>query len=246
MKTKRPSTLLFAGAVLALCAAYVRAAWVQVYYTGWQQDLMPPAAVDFGAMTQLVHFSVIPNDDGTLDRRTNGLTAARVHDAVSAAHAAGKKILFSIGGYPSRERFESAMSAPNEARFIESIAAFLSSNRYDGVDLDMEPMSPSDAPLFTKFAADLRAKLDTMAPRPLLTTTALWTPEIFARVAGLVDEINVMTYGLSGPYRGWMTWHNAAVYDKGYRFPGGGIPPSADALVRQFEDAGVPKSKRRP
>jgi len=36
-----------------------------------------------------------------------------------------------------------------------------------------------------------------------------------------------MTYDLSGPYGGWVTWFNSPIYDGGYRFPStGGLVPS--------------------
>src|SRR5579883_1023994 len=245
MRRKRMAARLLAASVVMFFAAATWASpWVQVYYTGWQQGQMPPSLIDFSGMTQLIHFAVIPNNDGTLDQNTNGLTAANVQAAVAAAHAAGKQILFSVGGYPSQSQFESAMSAANQANFVNNIAAFLQNNHYDGVDLDMEPISDGDKPVFTSFVTALRAKLNTMSPRPLLTTTALWSPATLGAVASQVDEVNIMSYSLSGPYQGWFTWHNAPVYSTGYLFPNSANPPpSADTLVKQFENAGVPASK---
>lgn len=242
--TKSLWTRLFAAAALAFSAVAAHASpWVHAYYTGWQQAKMPPSLIDFGSITHLVHYSVIPNADGTLDAKTNGLTPANVKSAVAAAHAAGRKILFTVGGYPSQQLFESAMGPAHEAAFIEHLVSFLVENGYDGVDLDMEPMSASDEPLFVRFAADLRSRLDALKERPLLTTTALWTPATFGRAAASFDAINLMTYSLSGPVAGRMTWHNAPLESKGYRFPGGGAPPSVDSLARQFIAAGAPKEK---
>ncbi len=248
MKTNRPIAalkrlLLLTGALLLSGGARASTPWVMAYYTGWGQSSYPPSAVDYSALTALIHFSVIPQTNGTLNATTNGLTPANIAAAVAATHAAGKKILFTVGGENSQAAFESAISAKYQATFVANLVSFMKTNGYDGVDIDMEPMSASDQPQFVSFATSLRAAMKTANSSSLLTTTALWAPAAFAAAAGQFDQINIMTYSLSGPYTGWFTWHNAPVYSTGYTFPGGGSPPSIDTLVKQFTAAGVPAAK---
>ncbi len=235
------SLMLTASAAPALQA---RGLWVTGYYPGWRQNRLAPRDIDFEAMTHLAHFSVVPRLDGSLDAAVNRMTPENVKDAVSAAHAAGKKILFTVGGQDTRERFEGAMSAARRAAFIAALVAFMRDNGYDGIDVDMEDIPDRDVGDYAQFIRALRAKLDDITPRPLLTAAVLWQPDLFARLSGEFDQINLMTYNLSGPYPGWVVWHSGPLYDGGHRFPNGSASlPSADGLAGAFITAGVPKSK---
>jgi chitinase len=74
----------------------------------------------------------------------------------------------------------------------------------------------------------------------------IWSnsPDSEEKRSGEFDQINLMTYNLSGAYPGWVAWHSGAVYDAGHRFPGGRAPlPSADGLAAAFLAAGVPRRK---
>jgi chitinase len=231
---------------LALCApAAARAqGWVTAYYTGWRQDRLAPERIDYDAITHLVHFALVPRADGTLDPAPNGLTPANVASAVTAAHAAGRKILFTVGGRNSRAGFEGAMSRKNRDVFVAALLRFLDEHGYDGIDVDMEEITRANEADYASFIDELRGRLDTITPRPLLTAAALWEPELFARLADRFDQINIMTYNLSGPYPGWISWHNGPLYDGNRRFPNraGGLP-SVDGLVKAFVAAGVPRGK---
>lgn len=234
---------LMAG-FLAARGAQAQGLWVTGYYPGWRQGRLIPSNIDFGAITHLVHFSVVPRQDGSLDAAVNMMTPANIKAAVLAAHGAGKKILFTVGGQDTRERFEGAMSAKHRTAFIAALVSFLRDNGYDGIDVDMEDIPARDAGDYARFIRELRAKLDGLAPRPLLTAAVLWEPRLFAELAGNFDQINLMTYNLSGPYPGWVVWHSGSLYDGGQRFPNGRQDlPSADGLVAKFIGAGVPKEK---
>ena len=67
---------------------------------------------------------------------------------------------------------------------------------------------------------------------------------MFASLQSQFDQINIMTYDLSGPYEGWVTWFNSPIYDGGYRFPStGGLVPSVDGAVSNFITNGVAPAK---
>jgi chitinase len=232
-------------AVLAAAsAAGAQSLWVTGYYPGWRQSRLSPANIDFEAVTHLVHFSVVPRADGTLNSEVNMLTPANVKAAVAAAHAAGKRILFTVGGQDTREAFEGAMDASHRDAFVAALVGFMRDNGYDGIDVDMEDVIPRDARDYARFIRELRSRLDAVDPRPLLTAAALWEPSLFAELADQFDQINLMTYNLSGPYPGWVVWHSGSLFDGGHRFPNGQAHlPSADGLAETFLAAGVPKGK---
>lgn len=249
MNNQRARRRFSRGAVLGLAclaafaAAPARAMWVTAYYTGWRQSRLKPDAIDYGAVTHLMHFAVVPRSDGTLDAGVNMMTPANVSAAVAAAHQAGKKILFTVGGQGSRPPFIAAIGGSKRGVLISALVKFLDDNGYDGIDVDMEPVEPGDARAFGQFLHELRVRLDERKPRPLLTAAALWEPSVFARAAADLDQINLMSYNLSGPYPGWVVWHSGSMYDGGRRFPNGKGLPSVDGVVQSFLAAGVPRSK---
>jgi GH18 family chitinase len=68
--------------------------------------------------------------------------------------------------------------------------------------------------------------------------------QLFAALQSQFDQINIMTYDLSGPYPGWVTWFNSPIYDGGYRFPStSGLVPSVDGSVANFTANGVLPAK---
>ena len=244
-KSTRVLIALLLGALTAAApTAGAQALWVTGYYPGWRQSRLAPTGIDFEAVTHLVHFSVVPRADGSLNASVNMLTPENVKTAVAAAHGAGKKILFTVGGQDTREAFEGAMSRSHRAAFVATLVRFMRDNGYDGIDVDMEDVTARDADDYARFIRELRSKLDAFTPRPLLTAAALWQPGLFAKLAGEFDQINLMTYNLSGPYPGWVVWHSGSLFDGGHRFPNGQANlPSANGLAETFLAAGVPKSK---
>jgi chitinase len=208
---------------------------------------MPASSIDFAALTHIIHFSVVPNTDGTLNITDNGVTAANSSDIVSHAHAAGKKVLFCVGGAGSQAGFQGATSSANRGTFITNLVNLMTARGYDGIDIDWEPLDPADANQFTNFVNGLRTALNPISPRPLLTAAIAsppTPPTMIGSVQSQFDQINLMTYDLSGPYPGWVTWFNAPIYDGGYTFPStGGLVPSTDGMVQSVIGAGVPPGK---
>src|SRR6266850_249293 len=221
--------------------------WSTGYYPGWEQGAMPASSIDFAALTHIIHFSIVPNTDGTLNSSANSLSSGNSSDIVSQAHAAGKKVLFCVGGAGSQAGFQGATSSTNRGAFVTNLVNLMSARGYDGIDIDWEPLDPSDANQFTNFVNGLRIALNAINPRPLLTAAVAsppTPPTLLASVQSQIDQINLMTYDLSGPYPGWVTWFNAPIYDGGYKFPStGGLVPSADGIVNSVTSAGVPAGK---
>jgi chitinase len=218
--------------------------WTSAYYAGWMQSYLPAQQVDFTAMTHVIHFSVVPRVDGSLDTDINAVTTANSTDVIAHAHAAGVKVLISVGGENSATGFRGATGATNRPRFVTNLVNFVISRGYDGVDLDWEPLDVPDAGPYSNLVNDLRIALNAITPRPLLTAAVGSQPSLFASLQSRFDQINLMTYSFSGAYPGWVTWFNAPIYDGGYRFASSGeLVPSADGVVSNFVAHGVAAGK---
>jgi len=245
-------------AMLGVCgwAMAARAAfWTAAYYPGYEQESTLPASnIDFSAVTHVIHFSLVPNSDGTLDSSDNGITWQNSTNLVALAHAAGAKVLITVGGGGTETQFQGATSPGNLPVFINNLTNFVATRGYDGVDIDWEPCPSSDFALFTNLVTGLRSALNQLGQPKLLTVAAEAYPPygdsataeyiMYAAFQSQFDQINIMTYDLSGPYEGWVTWFNSPIYDGGYRFPSsGGLVPSIDGALGNFLTNGVSPAK---
>lgn len=218
--------------------------WVTAYYVGYQSTLYPPDAIDWNSLTHLVVGPVTPNSDGTLDTTFDLGPAsgpALAHDLVSRAHGAGKKITFMLGGAGSHDAWVGATSAGTRAAFVQNLVALSTSFGVDGFDLDWEPLDPADYASFQALAQDLRAAL----PGVILTVPVGWvssnSPTVdgyYGTIAPLFDQINIMTYGMAGPWPDWQSWHSSAIYGESAF-----TPTSVDSSVKAYLAAGVPPTK---
>jgi chitinase len=218
--------------------------WRTGYYPGYHQGTMPASNIDFVTITHVIHFSLVPRTDGTLDSNLNVITPAYSQDLVTRAHAGGRKALICIGGAGSQAAFQGATATVRRGGFITNIVNFVKANGYDGVDLDWEPLEASDAGQFTNLVKGLGLALKAWNGASLLTVATATEPALFSQLQSQFDQINLMTYDLAGPWPGWVTWFNSPIFDGGYRFPStGALVPSSEAMVNSFAAAGVPLNK---
>lgn len=244
---------LLSGTIMFSCAALKetvppRALWVSAYYAGTMQGCGPaghlrPEQIDYSAVTHIFHFSVIPNSDGSIDYTAKCISPENSSDLIGRAHAAGKKVLISVGGWQTEPKFLDATGNSARQKFISNLVSFIVSRGYDGIDIDWEPLSPSSTPQYVKFITELRSALDKIRPRPLLTAAVIEQPATFAKLQNNFDQINIMTYEMSGPSTGRSTWHNSPLYGV-RRFSVIGEPVhSAEGMVTNFTAAGVQPAK---
>lgn len=191
--------------------------WVMGYLPGWLQGPQdngkyPSSKIDFGAMTHLAHFALMPTADGGLEGESSMLTPKQSEIAVANAHEAGVKILISIGGWASEESFRASTNDQNIDKFVETLVSYMQNYGYDGIDLDWEILKAKDEAQFVRLVEKLRARLDQISPRPLLTAATQWEYQILAKVEKHLDQINLMTYDLSGAWPGSKVAHHAALY----------------------------------
>lgn len=220
--------------------------WLLTYYVGYQNGTLKPKDVDYALMTHIVVGGVGVNPDGTLNEHwhlPNGDGRAMALDVGQRASKAGVKKLIWLGGPNEEDKFLSAASDENRARFVKSILTLLEDIDYDGVDINWEPIRAKDEPYVLKLAQDLR-KAD---PNILITVPVNWVPSsimftknlsLYKDLSPYVDKMFMMSYSMAGPWPGWKSWHGGALGGDSQNTPAS-IKTSTYAYLR----AGVPKDK---
>lgn len=221
--------------------------WLTGFYPGWEYEIYPPERINFAAITDVVMFSVIPNADGSLDTSffvgpTLGPRIAR--DVASRAREAGRKSLLAVGGGGLVDRMRAASNNANRQRFVANIENLVRQWQYDGVDVDWEPIEPTDQADLVALAKMLRERL----PDKLLTINLGWKnanapidPQdvlFLSKIVPLFDRLNVMTYDMADNWEGWLSWHNSALYGHGER-----TPTSVASSIEAYMGAGAPAGK---
>jgi chitinase len=228
--------VVLVGTVTFALPASAADMWVTAYYAGWMQGNqwsfhLKATDIDYAAVTHIIHFSLVPNADGTLNSEANGITEENSAALISSAHAAGRKVLICVGGWNSDQGFAASTREGTRERFIMNLLAFVRTRKYDGIDIDWEPLPREYHKQYAAFLRELRLNMKTMDRDLLLTVACNSGAEVFAQVHPVLDQINVMTYDYAGAWPGWFTWHNAAIYD------------GVHAHIQEFMDAGVPREK---
>lgn len=236
---KRATCLVFLFLIPFFTQAQI-GQWVSAYYGGWQSSHLPPDQIDYAAFTHILHFSIYPIGGPNFDGTANGLTPGHMSATVQAAHSSGKKAIISVGGWGAD--FTDAVSPANRTQSIANLVGYMQTYGYDGIDIDWEPVG--DPPNFSIWIRDLRAAMNAFNPQSILAIAAFSYDQAVVDNQQYFDQINLMTYDFSGPYPGWVSWHNSPVYDGGYRFPStGGLVPSANGSIDAYLASGVPRTK---
>ncbi len=113
------------------------------YYATWQPNQYPVGEIEWSGLTHIAIAFYTPNADGSLTLL--GAAPQVVTDIVTAAHAHGVKVIASIGGADSGPDFEQATSGGTGA-LVQTLTSLLTTNDFDGVDIDWEPLNPNDEP----------------------------------------------------------------------------------------------------
>jgi len=218
--------------------------WVSGYYVGYQTDLYPPEAIDWKGLSHIVIGRVTPRNDGSLDTTydidaTNGPKLAS--QLTNLAHENGKAAILMLGGAGVHDQWVSASSSQNRATLVQNLVALRDQVGFDGFDIDWEPVDESDqAPLKA-----LAQALKEAAPTAQLTIPVTWSGtdveaagSFYGDIAGLFDQINIMSYGMADAWPGWQSWHSSALEGDGPT-----APSSVSLIVNAFRDAGVPAAK---
>jgi GH18 family chitinase len=146
------------------------------------------------------------------------------------------------GGAGEHDAFVAAASDLNRARFVQNLLRTMDDLGYDGIDVDWEPILPGDRQPLLALLRELRAA----RPGIILTIPVGWVNANFpgevdgfyAELAGLVDQMNVMSYDMAGNYGGWESWHSSALYGHAPS-----RPSSIESTVDRYLAVGVPPGR---
>ena len=191
--------LLWALAALLALGAPARAQFRVVgYLPDWRGDVAP------GQLAQLTHVNyafLLPTATGGLQPLAN---PAKLRHLVATAHAAGVRVLISVGGWHDGDhRAFDAIGARADytAAFAASLLGFVAAYQLDGVDLDWEH---PDARTAGSYAAVVARLAPALHRQGLLLTAAVaggtWAgPGILSSVFADVDFLNIMAYDAAPP-----------------------------------------------
>ncbi|MDZ7314739.1 MAG: glycosyl hydrolase family 18 protein [candidate division KSB1 bacterium] len=216
--------------------------WVIGYYPSWNRASFPASAVDFGRLTHLMHAFAWPQSDGSLAYYPQLLDP----ELNARAHAAGKVILLSLGGWGNSAGFSPvAADSALRRRFVDELCAFILEHQYDGVDIDWEfPASAADRANMVILVKELREKFNQLArPQKLWITMAVSAGDYYGqwfdykRLLPYVDFFGCMTYDFHGP------WTNHAGHNSPLFPSGGDIDGSVSSGVAYLKSRGLPNEK---
>ncbi len=182
------------------------------YYPSWSKYNNPPYVysadqIPYTQLTHIAHAFVLLDSkaDGTLSVPQGFLEPA----LIQKAHAAGVKVLVSIGGGDGIQgpRFNRmARTDSSRKAFARNVHSFLKKNGYDGVDIDWEIPYEKDSSDMITLMQELRNQL----PSPWLISMATPSdPRSYGKgfdipaLAPILDFMNVMTYDFTGSWAGF-------------------------------------------
>lgn len=238
--------------------------WVNAYLASWQHNpetefinsgILKTNEIDWDAITHLTYFSLHISGDGkpslSLDPvQRHNFNSDRLRSIVPAAHANNTKILFSVGDGTNYEGFSAAIDT-SRTRFIGTIAELISEYGFDGVCLNMTPIEIRDYSNYRDFVQELSNSFDTLRTihneRPLLTASATNATEISSLFRDLqqhFDQINILTYNMAQPWRGWVPWHQSAMQNNSLVLENTTQKlPSINGKVNEWIASGIDRSK---
>jgi chitinase len=156
--------------------------------------------LDFRKMTHLnLAFGNPPKCDGVCSSSSNmdfsihGQTDADITALVAAAHAAGVKVLISIGGGGGDQMILQFYNAGLSNALVASLDTYVKAHNLDGVDIDIEDPSNMGAP----FAVFVKSLIDKFHPQGRLVTAAVakyLQDSMPDSALHQFDFINVMNY----------------------------------------------------
>ena len=209
------------------------------YYASWQPDQYPVAAIEWSGLTHIAIAFYTPDSSGGLSLMGGNPQLAQ--SIVTAAHQHGVKAIASLGGADSASSFQVATAAGTIATFVNNLVALMQSVGYDGLDVDWEPLEKAAEPV----AIDLAKRIRAAAPNAIMTIPIGYINinlgadlANYPAIAAAYDQLNIMSYGMSGAWQGWKSWHSSPLYQQD-----SATPTSIDSSVQLYISAGVPKKK---
>lgn len=206
-----------------------------------------PTDINYDLYTHLCHAFVVADKDGNLIPQKN----VPSEQLASEAHAAGVKVLLSLGGWGWDEQFAAMSLDPAaEDRYVKSVMDLIDKYDYDGIDLDWEyPDTNIEIVGFERLARRFRKQLDQLGEKkkqPMLLTMAAaahpttleWLKKDF--LLETMDWINVMTYDYCGSWAGF-AGHHAPLFASSKAPPGEAL--STEKSINFLLERGIPANR---
>ncbi len=221
-------------ACTAFCTAYAAPLFIG-YYPDWGKWHKPAYTVDkvpYKKLTHVLWSFITPNADGTLHGDAADEPSA-LDSMVTLAHAAGTKIIVSLGGGGQSDKFAPvAKDSTLRNKFIVNLVDYVKAHNLDGLDMDWEweynPVPEADTIAYNKLLTELREALpkdkSLSAALPCSRYYGKWfTPEVLIKN---LDWFGFMTYDMTGdwdekalfdsplyPHEGYTTWSWQETFD---------------------------------
>ncbi len=248
--------------------------WISGYITSWDLNMSgvpggagaanfgntPYRAIDLDAMTHVIVFAMGMDSMGVMSskREWDGTTTwggtlleKKRKPFTDYVHGKRKPVLLTVFGVGNGGDWTKMLSTPQ--RRTNSIKTIIDSaiikEKYDGVDLDIEPVQPVDTANFRLWFYELRDSLDKYhafydtTKKLMITAAIIQLPQFWASVASVIDQINIMTYDIFGT---WTTkvWHNNPVFSgSDGKDIWGNILASVHHKTQLYINAGIPRKK---
>ncbi len=185
---------------------------VLAYYPSWYGSGYNASKLPFNKLTHICHAFIWPNNDGSLN------IPAEINEPalISSAHAAGVKVLISVGGAGGSGAFASlAANSGLRATLINNLRNFCQQRGYDGVDYDWEfPSNNSDRANFTALVQETRAAFNAAGHAEWEISGAFSPGSYYGQfldvpaLANYLNYFNLMTYDGHGEWSAH-SGHNA-------------------------------------
>jgi chitinase len=221
-----------------LLSSSLHAQWITGFYES-HNGVEPVSSIPWSKYTHIVHFAVTPGIDrdgkaSIILRRLGQSDLSEITQLV-ASRPSGKKLLLCImDNGRDRNAFSQSTAPAMIGTFVHSIADFVNSHGYDGVDIDWE--MNVDAKRYTQLLLQLRRAL----PTKVITAdmgNGSGREGVASASQSYVDQFNIMCYDMDTPGNGF-SWYNDALFQSGNSHV-----MTCDWRVKPFLKAGVAPAK---
>jgi chitinase len=164
------------------------------YYSLAAATTNSPQEVPFSRLTHVNLWFLNPD---TLGNFTQDLSALGTF--VDAAHAAGVKVLASIGGGSKQPQYARLLQDDQRKLLIDNLLSVVRAHRLDGIDVDLEGSDISGN--YEKFVVELAAALRTQNKLITAAIAVFYKDALTDKALASYDFVNVMSYDHTGPWR---------------------------------------------
>lgn len=192
--------------IISLSFYSAKAQKVAGFYPDWESPSLINS-IQYDKLTDIYYAFLYPTANGNLLPTTNNGLTNVLAPLASRCATEGVNIHVSIGGANSSGNYSGVVSnSTRRQTFVNDLANIVTTYNLDGVDIDWEFPSGSDAANLTLLFEEIRARFDqlevTLGKRLYISMAVaplVWnTDGISARAMEIVDFINLMAFDAAG------------------------------------------------